>query len=126
MGGQRLLDIGDRRRGVAAGGVDHGHDARPLDPGWTLLWADVVWASNHQDRSAARTPRTPEGTHAALDGFGHLHDSQLQVVCHRPAGASAHCSRVFGFGWYEWRAMGRRKVSVQGRVGEVMLDGVVH
>ena len=31
----------------------------PLDTGWTLLWADAVWASNHQDRSAARTPGAP-------------------------------------------------------------------
>jgi hypothetical protein len=50
---------GDRRRGVAAGRVDHGDDARPLDPGWTLLRADAVWASNNQDRSAARTSRAP-------------------------------------------------------------------
>jgi hypothetical protein len=28
-----------------------------LETGWTLLWADVVWASNHQDRSTARTLR---------------------------------------------------------------------
>jgi hypothetical protein len=54
-----MLDTGDRRRGLPAGGVDHGDDARPLDTGWTLLRADVVWASNHQDRSAARTPRAP-------------------------------------------------------------------
>jgi hypothetical protein len=50
---------GDRRRGVAAGSVDHGDDARPLDSGWTLLQADAVRASNNQDRSAARTPRAP-------------------------------------------------------------------
>jgi hypothetical protein len=55
MGGPRLLDSGDRRRGVAAGRVDHGDDARPLETGWTLLRADVVWASTNQDRSAART-----------------------------------------------------------------------
>jgi hypothetical protein len=42
-----MLDIGDRRRGVAAGRVDHGDDARPLDTGRTLLRADVVWASNN-------------------------------------------------------------------------------
>src|SRR5215216_630070 len=59
MGGHRLLDTGDRRRGVPAGRVDHGDDARPLESGWTLLWADAVWASNHQDRSAARTPGAP-------------------------------------------------------------------
>jgi hypothetical protein len=29
MGGHRLLDTGDRRRGVSAGRVDHGDDARP-------------------------------------------------------------------------------------------------
>jgi hypothetical protein len=58
MGGHRMLDTGDRRRGVPAGSVDHGDDARPLDTGWTLLRADVVWASNNQDRSA-RTPRAP-------------------------------------------------------------------
>jgi hypothetical protein len=56
MGGHRLLDSGDRRRGVPAGRVDHGDNARPLESGWTLLWADAVWASNHQDRSTARTP----------------------------------------------------------------------
>jgi hypothetical protein len=38
---------------------DHGDHARPLDTGWTLLQADVVWASNNQDRSAATTPRAP-------------------------------------------------------------------
>jgi hypothetical protein len=27
MGGHRMPDSGDRRRGVAAGGVDHGDDA---------------------------------------------------------------------------------------------------
>jgi hypothetical protein len=32
---------------VPAGWVDHGDDARPLDIGWTLLRADVVWASNN-------------------------------------------------------------------------------
>jgi hypothetical protein len=47
MGGHRRLDSGDRRRGVPAGRVDHGDDARPLDIGWTLLRADVVWASNN-------------------------------------------------------------------------------
>ena len=30
-----------------------------LETGWTLLRADVVWASNNQDRSTARTPRAP-------------------------------------------------------------------
>jgi hypothetical protein len=59
MGGHRLLDTGDRRRGLPAGRVDHGHDARPLETGWRLLRANVVWASNHQDRSTARTPRAP-------------------------------------------------------------------
>jgi hypothetical protein len=59
MGGHRLLDSGDRRRGVPAGRVDHGDDARPLESGWTLLPADAVWASNHQDRAAPRTPRAP-------------------------------------------------------------------
>jgi hypothetical protein len=54
-----MLDTGDRRRGVPAGSVDHGDDARALDTGWTLLRADAVWASNNQDRSAARTPRAP-------------------------------------------------------------------
>ena len=54
-----MLDTGDRRRGVPAGRVDHGDDARPLDSGWTLLRADAVRVSNHQDRSAARTPRAP-------------------------------------------------------------------
>jgi hypothetical protein len=39
-----MLDTGDRRRGVPAGRVDHGDDARPLETGWTLLWADAVWA----------------------------------------------------------------------------------
>jgi hypothetical protein len=47
MGGHRLLDTDARRRGVPAGRVDHGDHARPLDPGWTLLRANVVWASNH-------------------------------------------------------------------------------
>jgi hypothetical protein len=51
-----MLDTGDRRRGVPAGSVDDGDNARPLETGWTLLRADVVWASNHQDRSAAATP----------------------------------------------------------------------
>jgi hypothetical protein len=41
-----MLDTGDRRRGLPAGRVDHGDDARPLETGWTLR-ADVVWASNH-------------------------------------------------------------------------------
>jgi hypothetical protein len=57
MGGHRLLDSGDRCRGVPAGRVDHGDDARPLETGWRLLRAGVVWASNHQDRSTARTLR---------------------------------------------------------------------
>jgi hypothetical protein len=55
-----MLDTGDRRRGLPAGSVDHGDDARPVETGWTLLGADAVWASNNQDRSAARTPG---GTH---------------------------------------------------------------
>src|SRR5512133_3907960 len=63
MGGHRLLDTGDRRRGVPAGRVDHGHDARPPETGWTLLWADAVWASTNQDRAAARTPRAPTRCH---------------------------------------------------------------
>ena len=42
---------------VAAGRVDHGDDAQPLETGWRLLRAGVVWASNHQDRSTARTLR---------------------------------------------------------------------
>jgi hypothetical protein len=54
-----MPDTGDRRRGVPAGNVAHGDDARPLDTGWTLLRAGVVWASNHQDRSAGGTPRAP-------------------------------------------------------------------
>jgi hypothetical protein len=54
-----MLDTGDRRCGLPAGSVDQGDDARPLDSGWTLLGADVVWASNNQDRSVARTPRAP-------------------------------------------------------------------
>jgi hypothetical protein len=44
--------------------VDHGDDARPLETGWTLLRANIVWASNNQDRSTARTPRH----HAATGG----------------------------------------------------------
>jgi hypothetical protein len=59
MGGHRMLDTGDRRRGLPAGSVDHGDDARALDTGWTLLRADVVWASDNQDGSAAKTPRHP-------------------------------------------------------------------
>jgi hypothetical protein len=54
-----MLDTGNRRRGVPAGRVDHGDDTRPLETGWTLLGAGAVWASNHQDRAAARTPRAP-------------------------------------------------------------------
>jgi hypothetical protein len=42
-----MLDASDRRRGVPAGRVHHGDDARPLETGWRLLRADVVWASNH-------------------------------------------------------------------------------
>jgi hypothetical protein len=45
-----MLDTGDRRRGLPAGSVDHGDDARPLATGWTLLRADAVRASNNQDR----------------------------------------------------------------------------
>jgi hypothetical protein len=54
-----MLDSGDRRRGVPAGRVDHGGDARPLATGWTLLRADVVGASDNQDHAAASTPRAP-------------------------------------------------------------------
>ena len=52
-----MLDTGDRRRGLPADRVDRGDDARPLETGWTLLRANAAWASNHQDRAAARTPR---------------------------------------------------------------------
>jgi hypothetical protein len=52
-----MLDSGDRRRGLPAGRVEHGDDARPLETGGTLLRADAVWASTTQDRAAARTPR---------------------------------------------------------------------
>jgi hypothetical protein len=54
-----MLDTGDRRRGVPAGSVDHGDDARPLETGWTLLRANAGRVSNHQDGSAARKPRAP-------------------------------------------------------------------
>jgi hypothetical protein len=101
MGGHRLLDIGDRCCGVAAGRVDHGDDARPLETGWTLLRADVVWASTNQDRSAARTL----GASTLLwMGLATAATVSLQVVRRRPAGALAHCSRRIR--WVESRAEG--------------------
>jgi hypothetical protein len=78
---------GGRRHGGRPDSVDHGDDARPLDAGWTLRRAAAVRASNNQDRSAART----RGHHART-GLATAATGQLQVVCRRPAGASAHCS----------------------------------
>jgi hypothetical protein len=88
MGGHRMLDTGDRCRGLPAGRVDHGDDARPLDTGWTLLRANLRLGEQQPGRLSSKDA---EGTHAATDGSGHRRDRQLQVV-RRPAGALAHCS----------------------------------
>jgi hypothetical protein len=59
MGGHRLLDSGDRRRGVPAGRVDHGEDARALDGGWTLLWADAVWGEQSPGPLGSKDAEAP-------------------------------------------------------------------
>jgi hypothetical protein len=58
MGGHRLLDTPatDAVACLLAGSTT-ATTPRALETGWTLLRATFVWASNHQDRAAARTPR---------------------------------------------------------------------
>jgi hypothetical protein len=77
-----------RRHGWRPGIVDHGDNARPLDAGWKLRRAAVVWASNNPGQLSSTDD---EGHHAPTDGPGHRRDGQLQVLRRRPAGASAHC-----------------------------------
>src|SRR5215217_8614993 len=81
MGGHRLVDTGDRHHCLPAGRVDHGDDARPLETGWRLLRANVVWASNHQDRSTARTPRA-----ATLLRIGLATAATVSCRCRPPSG----------------------------------------
>jgi hypothetical protein len=57
---------GDRRRGRRPGIAGRGDDGRPLDAGRMLRRAGAVWASNNQDRSAARTTRTGLATAATV------------------------------------------------------------
>jgi hypothetical protein len=47
---------GDRRHGWRRI-VENGDDARPLDTGWTLRWADASGRATNHDSSAARTTR---------------------------------------------------------------------
>jgi hypothetical protein len=65
-GHHRWTWTGDRRYGRHPGLADHGDNARPLDAGWTLRRAAAVWATNHQDSSAARTTRTGPVTAATV------------------------------------------------------------
>jgi hypothetical protein len=112
MGGHRLLDTGDRRRSVPAGRVDHGDDARPPDTGWTLLWADAVWASNHQDRSAARTPGAPTPPRTGLA-------TAATVSCRRYAAVQLAPRRtaVLGMIRVERRAARWRPSGIRGSMG---------
>jgi hypothetical protein len=81
-----MVDADQRRRhGRHPGIADHGDNARPLDASWTLRRAAAVWATNQPGQLGSKGYR---------DGPGHRRDSQLQVLLHRPTGASAHCCRV--------------------------------
>jgi len=134
-GGHPMLDTGDRPRGWPAGRVDHGDHARPLDTGWTLLRADVVWASTNQDRSAARTPRAPTqlptglapprpsaaggtplsswrlGALLSSDDYGSSveRDAAGQVlwrgICGRCCGAVEWCRNAVNVAWTEFKAL---------------------
>jgi hypothetical protein len=88
-GGHPMLDTdGDRRRGWRPG-------SRPGRRGPTA--GCRLDASPGRRRLGEYQPRTARqqglrGHHAATDRPGHRRDRQLQVLCRRPAGASAHCS----------------------------------
>ena len=78
MGGHRLLDTGDRRRGLPAGRVDHGDHARP--PRYRL---DAPLGRRRLGEQPPGPLRSKDagGTHAATDGSGHRRD----VSCRRYA-----------------------------------------
>jgi hypothetical protein len=58
-GGHRLLDTGDRRRGLPAGRVNHGDNADRSRPAGRCCGQTPSGRATTQDRSAARTPRAP-------------------------------------------------------------------
>ena len=115
-----MLDTGDRRRGLPAGSVDHGDDARPLDTGWTLLWGRRRLG---EQPPGPLSSKDAEGIHAAADGPGHRRDRQLQVVRRRPAGALAHCCRVLDWDGTRGGQWDYGKVRCAGRAGEGVLMG---
>jgi hypothetical protein len=58
-GGHRMLDSGDRRRGLPAGRVNHGDNADLSIPAGRSSGQTPSGRATTQDRSAARTPRAP-------------------------------------------------------------------
>jgi hypothetical protein len=74
-------------------------------------------ALGNHDGSAVRPPANARGCL--------LHRKPAAGSLRRqPSGASAHCSRVLDFGWYEGRTTGRRKGEVwQSQVDEAILMG---
>jgi hypothetical protein len=93
---------GDRRRGWRPGLAGRGDDGRPLDAGRTLRRAGAVWASNNQDRSAARTPRAPTLLRTGLA-------TAATVSCRWYAAVQLAPRRTAVLGWIrvEGRAGGR-------------------
>jgi hypothetical protein len=100
----RWTRTGDRHHGWCPDIADHDDNARPLDAGLDAPPGRRRLGVNNQDSSAARTTRTGPVT-AATVSCRRYSAVQLRL------GALLSC---VGFGWYEWRAMGLRKVGCAG------------
>jgi hypothetical protein len=117
---------------------------------WTLRTPDAGRGRGHSDEGTAgilhllgrhaqrrRLGRPTVFLGTALAALGNRDGSaggpharmRLPLALPRSCSAAPAKSRLgallscVGFGWYEWRATGLRKVGVRGRIGEVMLMG---
>jgi hypothetical protein len=94
MGGHRMPDTGDRRHG----GVLAVSTTATAPDRWMPAEAPAGRGRRGGVRPGPFSSTDDEGTTLLRAGPGHRRDGQLQVVRHRPVGASAHCCPQTNFG----------------------------
>jgi len=90
-----MLDTGDRRRGLPAGRVDHGDDARPLETGWKLCRADAAWAVNNPGPLSSKDSEGDHTSWTASSARSKSPRSRMRMATACPNSSRKTCSMTW-------------------------------